>query len=285
MFLSLRSVSSRKLRPFTPGLLGVVLTVSSASAVSTSVSTASLSFRVTSSNGPLHFSSPNLNGDAALTAVPPPAVAGYSDSTGNTSLSGSDAIGANTVSTSSSVNADSFFTSTSSVNLALPPFSSSSGQASSYNYIDIDITDLRPVNGFFDIKFSSVLAQLSLSLGTDANGVSAFGGASWFVSLNYTLPGGDESGSNTLALSKSIGTTGSFSETSTYTNSFEFSGIPAGATDVQLYWETSAEARALEGTPRPVPDGGTALVLLGLGLGGMECLRRKWKGAHLPSGN
>jgi hypothetical protein len=263
-----------------------LISVPAAMAVSSAIATASLSFNVSSPNGTIGFSGFNLNGTADLTAASPLTTAGYSNATANASLSGSDSIGVNTINTSSSVSGRAF-TSTSGVSIALPPFTSSSGSASSFNFVNIDTLNIVPVDGMFDLKFSSVHARLDLSLGNDAEGVAAFGGASWFVGVRYSMPGDVDGGTNTWSLSRSIGTDSSYSDTNNYYNSFTFSSIPASASNIQLYWETTAEARAVDGqpsqAPASVPDGGTSLLLFGTGLGAIGWMRRKLRSSESPA--
>ena len=263
-----------------------LISVPAAMAVSSAIATASLSFNVSSPNGSIGFSGFNLNGTADLSATPPLTTEVYSNNAANATLASAAFVGANSVNTSSSVSGRTF-TSASGVSLGLPPFTSSTGTASSFNFVNIDTLNIVPVDGMFDLKFSSVHARLDLSLANDSEGVAAFGGASWFVGVRYSMPGDVDGGTNTWSLSRSIGTDSSYSDTNNNYNSFTFSSIPVSASNIQLYWETTAEARAVDGRPSQgpatVPDGGTSLLLLGAGLGATEWLRRKLRPSEPPA--
>ncbi len=248
-----------------------------AEAVSTASASASLSFRVSSPNGPLGFSAPSLNGSAALDTAGPASDASYSNHSSGLSLSGSEAIGVNSASTASTVNGNTL-TASSGVSLALPPFSESNGSASSANFLSLDTLSLSPVGGYYSIKFSYVQAHLSIELGNDPGGVYAFGAASWLISLRYSLPAGNGAGdANTLEVSKSAGTGGNDGAASSYSTSFFFSDIPSSATGLQLYWETSVRAQAVDARAAAldVPEGGSAIAFFALGLAGTEWFRRR----------
>jgi len=285
MFLSSNSFSrSRVVLRLSVGLGLSLISVPAAMAVTTAIATASLSFNVASPQGALGFSSPHLNGTAALNAGPPATEVNYWDTGSGSVLSGSDSIGGNSVSLSSSFSGRSF-TSNASVSLSLPPFVTAEGSASSFNFVNIDTLNIVPVNDTFDLKFTSVRALLNLSLGADDDGATAFGGASWFIGLRYTLPGDADSGLHTRSVSRELGSDESWLDSNSYsgyTGSFTFSSIPAAAMDIQLYWETTADARALDGggnEPLPVPDGGTSFLFLGTGLAAVESMRRKLRKA------
>jgi hypothetical protein len=273
---------SRAVLRLTVGLGLSLVSVPAAMAVTTAIATASLSFNVSSPHGPLGFSSASLNGTADLNAGPPATSRSYFDTSGGPALTASEAIGNNSFTLSSSVSGRTF-TASSGVSLSVPPFVSSEGRSSSFNFVNIDTLHIVPVDDMFDLKFSSVRALLNLSLGTDGDGVSAFGGASWFVGLRYSFPGDTEGGSTTQSVSKEIGTDDSLANSNGYYSSFTFNSIPASATNVQLYWETTADARAVDAARAPlaIPDSGTTLAFFGTGLGALGWMRRKLRGSRV----
>jgi hypothetical protein len=273
---SLQRTRSRAILHLTVGLGLSLISVPAAMAVTTAIATASLSFNLSSPNGTVGISSANLNGTADLNAGPPASAHSYWNTGAATSFAASESLGNNSFVLSSSVSGRSFGAS-SGVSLAVPPFLTAEGTASSFNFVSIDTSQLISANDMYELKFSAVRARLDVDLGTDADGVAAFGGASWFVGLRYALPGDTDGGSNTWSLSRNIGTDDTWSDTNNYTGSFSFTGIPAAATNIQLYWETTAEARAVDGgrSALPVPDGGTTIILFSSGLGALAWMRRK----------